>query len=62
MLKPRSRPPSATRVPARRTADPVLSAAIGRELKARFDGIAAEPVPDRFRQLLEELERQSHKG
>lgn len=29
---------------------------IGRELRAMFDGVVAEPVPERFRQLLEELE------
>lgn len=30
---------------------------IGRTLKALFDGVAAQPIPDRLRKLLGELER-----
>lgn len=30
---------------------------IGRQLKAFFDGVANEPVPDKLASLLEELER-----
>lgn len=41
---------------------PDLQAALGRRLKSYFDGVAAEPIPDRFAQLLEELERTSAKG
>ena len=29
--------------------------AIGRQLKILYDDVAAEPVPDRIRQLIEEL-------
>ena len=36
--------------------DPVVQAHIGRELRALFDGIAAEPVPDRFLLLLQKLD------
>ncbi|HEX6001625.1 MAG TPA: NepR family anti-sigma factor [Hyphomicrobiaceae bacterium] len=65
MLKPRPRAPSATPRrsvgPAGSTTDPALPGAIGRGLKAMFDDIVAEPVPDRFRQLLEELEHRSRK-
>jgi hypothetical protein len=38
-----------------------LGDAIGRQLKALFDDVAAEPVPDRLRELLDELERKSGK-
>jgi hypothetical protein len=36
--------------------DPVIQAHIGRELRALFDEIADEPVPDRFLVLLRSLE------
>jgi hypothetical protein len=32
---------------------------IGRELRTMFDDVVAEPVPERFQKLLEELERKS---
>jgi hypothetical protein len=35
--------------------------AIGRQLKSLFDDVAAEPVPDKLRELLDELERKSGK-
>lgn len=35
---------------------------IGRQLKAMFDEIVTEPVPDRFRQLLDQLERKRPKS
>jgi hypothetical protein len=34
---------------------------IGRELRSMFDGVVAEPVPERFRQLLAELEQKRTK-
>lgn len=34
-----------------------LQAHIGRQLRAVYDAVANEPVPDRFLKLLEELER-----
>jgi hypothetical protein len=36
---------------------PELQAHIGRHLRAVFDEVAREPVPDRFLQLLKELEK-----
>ena len=36
---------------------PDLQAHIGRHLRAVFDEVAREPVPDRFLQLLKDLER-----
>jgi hypothetical protein len=74
MIKPPSRGPSATppEGPESAPSEPEsaasqpesshLRAAIGRELKALFDGVAAEPVPDRIRRLLDELERNSRRG
>ncbi len=42
---------------------PELQAHIGRQLRAVYDEIVQEPVPDRFLQLLDELERkQAHKS
>jgi hypothetical protein len=32
---------------------------IGRELRAMFEDVVAEPVPERFQKLLEELEQKS---
>ena len=34
---------------------------LGRKLKASYDEIVRQPVPDTFRQLLEELERREKK-
>jgi hypothetical protein len=34
---------------------------IGRELRTLVDGVVAEPVPEKFRQLLEHLERKQPK-
>jgi hypothetical protein len=36
--------------------------AIGRRLRALFDSVAAEPVPERLRELLDELERKAGKA
>jgi hypothetical protein len=38
-----------------------LTEYIGRELRAMFDDVVAEPVPERFRELLEELEKKQPK-
>lgn len=37
--------------------EPVAQNALGRELRAMYDQIVSEPVPDRFIRLLEQLER-----
>jgi Anti-sigma factor NepR len=36
-----------------------LAEQIGHKLKSMFEGVVAEPVPERFRALLEDLERKS---
>jgi hypothetical protein len=36
--------------------------AIGRRLRSLYDGVAAEPVPDKLRELIDELERKSGKS
>lgn len=35
---------------------------IGRELRAMFNDVVAEPVPERFQKLLEELEQSKSKS
>lgn len=47
---------TAEQTPDEISLDPVIQAHIGRELRALFDEIADEPVPDRFLQLLYNLE------
>lgn len=34
-----------------------ISEHIGRELRSMFEDVVSEPVPERFRKLLEELEK-----
>ena len=41
---------------ARRSLDPGLQAHIGNKLKQFYDEIVAEPIPDRFKALLDQLE------
>ena len=53
------RVPEAPRNPARTVE---LQEHIGRELKAMFEDVVAEPVPENLQQLLEELERKQSKG
>jgi hypothetical protein len=43
-------------------ADRELQAMIGNRLRARYDEILAEPVPDRFLALLDELDRRAADG
>jgi hypothetical protein len=67
MIKQLTRRPPATppATPKAATGPPKgaeISEQIGRELRAMFDGVVAEPVPEKFRQLLEELERKTGKG
>lgn len=45
--------------PSPRAGDPLtseLQAQIGRRLKAHYDNVLSEPVPDRFAELLAQLE------
>jgi hypothetical protein len=46
--------------PARKTSDPTVQAAIGRKLRALYDEVANEPVPDRFSELLKQLAEQEN--
>ena len=64
MAKPHSPPPATAQPAAPKDPQKAAQAAklgdlIGRELKAMFDDVVAEPVPEKFRTLLEELERKS---
>ena len=64
MIKPLSPEPSDTpsAAPKSSAAEPKgaeLSNQIGRKLRAMFDDVVAEPVPEKFHKLLEELERKS---
>lgn len=51
-------PPAAT---MRRGKGGTVAEGIGHKLRAMFDDVVAEPVPEKFRTLLEELERKSSK-
>ena len=64
MTKPKSKAPQVPPKPgASNDSDKAakLSEHIGRELRSMFDGVVAEPVPDRFRELLEALEKKQSK-
>jgi hypothetical protein len=66
MVKPRARrpsptPPQAARDPAEELPAAEIGRQIGEKLRAMFDDVVTEPVPERFRRLLEELERKSSK-
>jgi hypothetical protein len=51
----------ADREPFDKTVDQAIQNHLGRELKATYDDLVQQPVPDKFRQLLDELERQEKK-
>jgi hypothetical protein len=55
-------PPATPKAAAGQPTGAEISEQIGRELRAMFDEVVAEPVPEKFRQLLEELERKTGKG
>ena len=48
---------------SRQAPDPVfpMHEHIGRQLKAMFDEVVTQPVPDKLRRLLEDLERKQSK-
>jgi hypothetical protein len=51
--------PGASQQPAKKpakTADPSVQKAIGNRLRAYYDSVAQEPVPDRFIELLKQLD------
>jgi hypothetical protein len=68
MTKPTSKQDKAPQVPPKpgvsKDSDKAakLSEHIGRELRSMFDGVVAEPVPDRFLELLEALEKKQSKN
>ena len=43
------------------TIDQAIQRHLGRKLKASYDDLIKQPVPDKFRQLLEDLERKETK-
>ena len=43
------------------TVDQAIQRHLGRKLKASYDDLIKQPVPDKFRQLLEDLERKETK-
>jgi hypothetical protein len=49
------RPPARQAAPA--SSDFALHEHIGRQLRGIFDEVVTQPVPDKFRKLLDELER-----
>lgn len=71
MVKPRAQqpppippgrtPPGAAKKRAIDSAGADFGRQIGEKLRTMFDGVLTEPVPERFRALLEELERKSSK-
>jgi hypothetical protein len=66
MAKNRANPPAEKQEPERPGKDEPdtpfpVHAHIGRQLRAIFDEVVTQPVPDRFRELLEQLERKQSK-
>jgi hypothetical protein len=59
-FNPAGKPPADAKSARRQDkSDPLsadLQAHIGRRLKAFYDGVVSEPVPDRFSRLLEKLD------
>jgi hypothetical protein len=47
--------------PFDKAVDQAIQNHLGRQLKATYDALVQQPVPDKFRQLLDELERQEKK-
>ena len=45
-----------------RAPDPVVEESISRQLRKLFEDVANEPVPDRFTELLKQLEQQDGTG
>lgn len=67
MNKPKSRPSKTPHRPATTNESggsgkpSRMSDYIGRELRSMFDEVVAEPVPERFQELLEQLEKKQTK-
>ena len=62
-MKPTAEPvPNSSAPPQDATLAPDLQVQIGRQLRAVYDEVVEEGVPDRFLRLLEELERKQAEG
>jgi Anti-sigma factor NepR len=59
--RPAAETPETAKKPGRPDKAGQLNEHIGKELRAMFDDVVAEPVPDRFRQLLDALEQKQAK-
>lgn len=59
-----NKPQAASQLKPSATADDAaaLNRHIGRELRSMFDDIVAQPVPEKFQELLAELERKQTKS
>lgn len=59
-------PPAGDDVPAPATGDPArpadVQAYIGRQLRAVYDDVVKQPIPDRFLDLMKQLEEQGSRG
>lgn len=63
MTEPESDPPCGTQEGVGKAEKPEqLHEHIGRKLRTMFDDVVAEPIPDKFRELLEDLERKKPKS
>jgi hypothetical protein len=60
-------PPNSNAAPVARNGDgrmqldPTAQAHIGKQLKAIYDGVVNQPVPDRFLELLKQIDKQPPK-
>lgn len=59
--QPSQTPPSAAKKRVGDSAAADLGRQIGEKLRTMFDDVLTEPVPEKFRTLLDELERKSSK-
>jgi hypothetical protein len=61
MTQPPPKRPRATKASGKGKKAEELTAHIGRELRVMFEDVVSEPVPERFRDLLDELEQKKAK-
>lgn len=59
--KPTPKPPRPKRKDPQPEADDAIQRAIGEKLRAVFDSVVEQPVPDRFSALLRQLEEQERR-
>jgi hypothetical protein len=58
----RDKPAASAKVPPAADEAFAIQEHIGRELRGMFEDVVAQPVPERFRNLLEELTRKQSKS